>query len=307
MSDKKLAENQEDLLKRDTGRRLKELREHFGLRQAEFIAPWKGKIGTYSSVETGKNGLSEQLIRLLLNYYRANPVWLLTGVGAMILPEDLGASAANGSQLQNSKKEQSDIITVTVDSSGEENITIVTAKARGGYPTHHLEPEFLRDLPAFSLPGARYKNGTFRAFEVAGDSMQTTIYAGDLIIAEQLYKWATDITDGDVHIIVTRDDILVKRVYNRLMESGHLMLNSDNISYTTQMVEGEEVLEVWRAKAKLSDKFVNTHYDAAKEVANLQAEHAELADEFDDFKKAVAEKLGLSVRDLKSKKPSRKS
>lgn len=219
----------------------------------------------------------------------------------MLLSGDNSVVQPTGTPLAPSSSE-AHIITVTVDQLGDENIVLVGNKALGGYPTHYLEPEYLKDLPAFSLPGARYRNGTFRAFEVAGDSMQPTIYPGDIVIAQKLYHWATEIREGYVHIIVTKDGILVKRVLNRLVESGHLMLKSDNFNFPIQMVEGDDVLEVWVAKAKLSPQFINSRYDGAREQFQTQANLAELAQELDDFRKAVADKLGLPARELGMKK-----
>ena len=75
-------------------------------------------------------------------------------------------------------------IVVTVDEAGEENIVMVDTKAAAGYPTRFLEPEYYKELPAFKLPGSDYRNGTFRCFQVEGDSMTDSLQNGDFVVAD---------------------------------------------------------------------------------------------------------------------------
>lgn len=281
--------------------RIKELRALLGLNQTEMAKPFNLSVKGWSSIETGRSKLTEDNLRIFIEHFGVNPLWILSGEGPMLLLADPESQKAEEPAIP-FRKPGTEIITVTVDSAGNENIVLVGNKARGGYPNHYMEPEFLSDLPAFSLPGTRFKNGTFRAFEVAGDSMQPTCYPGDIVIAQKLYNWATEIREGYVHIIVTKDDILVKRVLNRLVESGNLVLKSDNFAYPVQLMEGEDVLEVWIAKAKLSPQFINSRYDGAREQFQTQANLAELASELDEFKRAVAERLGVTPRELSPKK-----
>ncbi|MBC6988539.1 XRE family transcriptional regulator [Hymenobacter sp. BT491] len=292
--------------KKSINTRLKELRVHLQLDQKEMARQFGKSVQAWSALETGRNKLTEETILLLVEKFNVNPQWLLLQQGPMLLSMDSVPSQVEEPSvtLQQSGNQ---IITVTVDSAGNENITQVSTRARAGYVAGgFLEPEYLKDLPAFSLPGTRFRNGTFRAFEIAGDSMTNVLYAGDLVIAQKLYNWATEIREGYVHIVVTRDDILVKRVLNRLEDSGHLVLKSENLAFPTQLLEGEEVLEVWLAKAKLSSQFINSRYDVVHELFETQANLAELAAEFDDLKKAVASKLGVPARELGAKKNSRK-
>ena len=65
---------------------------------------------------------------------------------------------------------------------------MVDTKAAAGYPTRYLEPEYYKELPAFKLPGSDYRNGTFRCFQIEGDSMQDTIQHGDYVIGIWITK-----------------------------------------------------------------------------------------------------------------------
>jgi phage repressor protein C with HTH and peptisase S24 domain len=116
-----------------------------------------------------------------------------------------------------------------------------------------------------------YRNGSFRAFQVSGESMQSTLYEGDWVICRYVERWDRDIRDTYVHVVVTEEAILVKRVNNRLSERGQLTLHSDNPAYPVQFVDGEQVREVWVAVGKLSRQFVNPRYDVNVELARHSA------------------------------------
>ena len=164
----------------------------------------------------------------------------------------------------------------TVNEEGKPNIGLVSTRVAAGYVQHLAEPEFVRQLPAFSLPDKAFKNGTFRCFVVQGDSMQPTLYAGDWVICRVLDDWTRDIRDSFVHVVVTDEQPLVKRVLNRLNERGQLSMLSDNPAYPTQFVDGAEVRELWVAVGKLSRHFENPRYDVATELSRTRADVDEL-------------------------------
>jgi transcriptional regulator with XRE-family HTH domain len=142
---------------------------------------------------------------------------------------------------------------ITVDEAGDENIVMVDTKAAAGYPTRYLEPEFYKEMAAFKLPGSDYRNGTFRCFQVEGDSMTDTLQTGDYVIARFCDNHFRDIREGYVHVIVTTDQVLVKRIINKAETTHKLMLLSDNDAYPHIEVDIDEVKEIWYVKSKLSN------------------------------------------------------
>ena len=53
--------------------------------------------------------------------------------------------------------------------------------------------------------------------------------------------------------MVTRNDgVVFKRIENDLPAGGRLVLHSDNPAFAPYAVEGDDVMEVWRAAAYLS-------------------------------------------------------
>jgi phage repressor protein C with HTH and peptisase S24 domain len=147
------------------------------------------------------------------------------------------------------------VLAITLDKEENENITMVRQKASAGYLNGFADPEFVESLPQFQLPHLS-KNATYRAFEITGDSMLPLI-SGTLIIGAYVEQ-LRDIKSGKTYVLVTvTEGVVYKRVFNYLEENGKLFLVSDNEHYKPYEVKGEDVLEVWEAKAFISTDFPN--------------------------------------------------
>lgn len=66
--------------------RVKELRQALGLSGEKFAEPLGVQRNAISRIETGKNGLSEQMIKLICTTYNVNEKWLRYGQGEMFRP-----------------------------------------------------------------------------------------------------------------------------------------------------------------------------------------------------------------------------
>jgi phage repressor protein C with HTH and peptisase S24 domain len=160
-------------------------------------------------------------------------------------------------------------IVITVDEQGQENIVMVDTKAAAGYPTRYLEPEYYKELPAFKLPGSDYRNGTFRCFQIEGDSMQDTIQHGDYVIGRFCDNHFKDVRDGYIHVVVTADNVLVKRLINKAETEHKLYLISDNDAYPEIVVDIDDVKEIWFVKSKLSSYMPVKKNDLDKLIGDL--------------------------------------
>lgn len=134
---------------------------------------------------------------------------------------------------------------VAVNQNDEENVVYVPVKARAGYLDGYGDSEYIETLPSFHMP--QLTNGTYRCFEVQGNSMVRTFFDGDLVFGKYVEDLA-DIKDGRVYIIVSKNDgIVLKRVINRIEERGKLILKSDNKdgNYPTYTIDAEDIMELW--------------------------------------------------------------
>jgi transcriptional regulator with XRE-family HTH domain len=141
------------------------------------------------------------------------------------------------------------ILSISVDKDDNENIELVPMKASAGYLNGYADPEFVAQLPKFYLP--MFKQGTYRAFEIKGDSMLPLV-SGTTIIAEYVENWA-DIKQNETYVILSQSEgVVYKRIGNKYKDNKKLKLVSDNPVYDTYEINGEDILEVWKAKAYIS-------------------------------------------------------
>jgi len=155
-----------------------------------------------------------------------------------------------------------DVVVVTVDPSRKENIELVPHKAAAGYLNGYADPEYVKELPKFRLP--ILSQGTYRAFEISGDSM-LPILPGTIVIGEYVDD-LKQIRNGKTYVLVTkREGIVYKRIFNYLAENGKLFLVSDNRQYSPYQIDAEDVVEAWSAKAYISVQFPDV--EARNEVS----------------------------------------
>ena len=136
------------------------------------------------------------------------------------------------------------VLAITVDKAENENIEMVPVKAAAGYLNGYADPTFIKELNRFRLPFLPV--GTYRAFEIKGDSM-LPIQPGSVVIGEYVDNWKS-IKDGLTYIVLSKHDgIVYKRLFNQVEENGTLILRSDNTAYPAYPIKIDEVLEVWKA------------------------------------------------------------
>ena len=81
-----------------------------------------------------------------------------------------------------------------------------------------------------------------------------TLFEGDKVVCNFLDPtlWETEIKDNYVYVIVTKADVLIKRVNNHLKEDNQLLLLSDNTFYQPYRIGLGEIKELWYVRAKIS-------------------------------------------------------
>ena len=169
------------------------------------------------------------------------------------------------------------VLATTTDHRNEENIELVSEKAKAGYRTGFADPEFIKVLPAFHMPFlSRQKK--YRTFEISGDSM-LPIPEGSWVTCEFLQNWNL-IQDRHAYIIHTLNDGVVFKVAENLIASkGVLRLYSLNSAYEPYEVHINEIREVWKFVNFISSELppANSPLDRlANQVASMQEELSSL-------------------------------
>ncbi|MFT5916796.1 MAG: transcriptional regulator with XRE-family HTH domain [Flammeovirgaceae bacterium] len=167
------------------------------------------------------------------------------------------------------------ILSITVDDEGKENVEFVPEKAAAGYTTGYADEEYLSDLQKYKLPFL--PNGkTYRAFEITGDSM-LPILPNTIVIGEYIDDF-NGVKEGRICIVVTKDGVVLKKVYKKIKERNTLCLKSSNIIYEPYEVPVEEVSEIWGFAAYIS-----------RQVPEESANQGDLRGAFDRLEAKVME------------------
>ena len=153
-------------------------------------------------------------------------------------------------------------------------IPILDARAAAGWPYTIDGSGFLDQRPTLSLPFGWFQSGEYVLIQIEGDSMHPTIYNGDWAFVRKIEK-ISEIKDGYVHVVLTREGIVCKRVLNRSAK-GHLALQSDNSAYPTYTVPLDEILSIWKVEMKMSAILRNENLDIIKRLSGVEADIAEL-------------------------------
>jgi transcriptional regulator with XRE-family HTH domain len=144
------------------------------------------------------------------------------------------------------------VLAITVDAKNEkEGIQLVPQKAAAGYLNGYQDPEYISELPVFLLP--IFQNGTFRAFEIKGDSM-LPLQSGTIIVGQYIDNWK-DVKDGKTYIVITKDEGIVYKRLHHIANAQGFLFKSDNPSYSPYEVSFSDIMEVWESKAYVSKDF----------------------------------------------------
>jgi len=168
-----------------------------------------------------------------------------------LISQDLSNTPGKLMSLDSASKFK--VLSITVDSEDKENIELVQQKASAGYMNGYADPEYLKELPRFQLPMLSGP-GTYRAFEVSGDSM-LPLMPGTVIIG-QYVESMDHLKEGRTYVLVSeKEGVVYKRIFFKEKKKDILILVSDNKSYSSFEIPSVEILEIWEAKAFLSFQF----------------------------------------------------
>ncbi len=251
------------------GSNIKLLRKRRGRTQDDIAFALKLKRSTLSGYE---NGVAQPGLDSLAAFSRHFNVSIDT-----LVKTDLKAlSESQLSQLERGYDvfmtgSQLRVLATTVDRENEENIELVSEKAKAGYRTGFADPEFIKVLPAFQMPFLS-KQKKYRSFQVSGDSM-LPIPDGSWVVCEFLQNWHL-IQNRHAYIVHTLEDgVVFKVVENLIRKEGKLRLHSLNPIYEPYDVHVNDVREVWKFISYISSEMPDAGYtntELARQVNRLR-------------------------------------
>ncbi|HAB89948.1 MAG TPA: DNA-binding protein [Bacteroidetes bacterium] len=211
--------------------RFREVRKDLRYTQAEFAQMLDLGQST-ADIERGKTKISGKAVMLLQKLYGINPLWLFG--------ESLEKYRAQTSVMPK---------TLVLDREGQENIMLVSAKAAAGYPLNLGDQQWFDQQPLFNMPLPMFRGGSYRGFEIEGDSMEPGFHAGDWVFGRAIDS-LMDVQNQSVYVVVLHDSVLIKRVIKEV-NGQRISLHSDNRRYPPFMVSTADVQELWKVVTKL--------------------------------------------------------
>lgn len=246
--------------------RFKKIREEQGMTQAEF-AQVLDAGSTTADIERGKKKITGKIVTELLRQFHINPLWLY------------------GKSFNKSLETTSNTApkVITMDSSDRENMIMVPIKASAGYASNVQDTDWYSELPAFSIPLPQYKEGSYRAFQVQGDSMLPVLQPAEWVMAKAVENMRLA-NDNRIHVIVTVDSVLVKKL-RKSESAGEVYLISLNRDYPVIEQSIAEIKELWEVNSKLS--FDLDVHEGEEAMISLKQGLDNLRDEIASMKKGI--------------------
>jgi phage repressor protein C with HTH and peptisase S24 domain len=248
-------------------KRFKQVREELGKTQSEF-AEILDAGSTTADIERGKKKITGKIVTELLRQFHVNPLWLYGDSYNKYLETSLSTAPK----------------IITMDTSDRENMIMVPIKASAGYASNVLDTDWYNDLPAFHIPLPQYKEGSYRAFQVKGDSMLPVLLPQEWVMGKAVES-VRMANDNRIHVIVTADSVLVKKLRkSESPEAVHLIsLNRDYPVIEQAVVE---IKELWEVNSKLS--FDLDAREGEEAMISLKQGLDSLREEIQSMKKTVS-------------------
>ncbi|MFA0963580.1 XRE family transcriptional regulator [Roseivirga sp. BDSF3-8] len=165
-------------------------------------------------------------------------------------------------------------------------ILLVNMDAMNVYPKLSDHEDFLHKLPQVSLPEEITSMGEQRMFQVEDDSMSGTLMPFDYAMGRRYDTWPRALKEGHVHIVVTDDEVLIRRV--RLHPDKQiLLLTPDNDNYPSKEVPFKDVAEMWHLRMKISLNIASNPASLMKTILGMKTQVDELRTEVMELKKSA--------------------
>lgn len=248
--------------------------ESKGITREKFFEDLGITYGNFKGKAKEKALSSDVLAKIITKYPEISSEWLLTGNGEMLKSEGdteviktprvevIAPIKVEGRSLMPK------VIVLKDEDVEEERIPLVPVMAQAGYLQGYDDPQYIKELPMYNLPGMR--NGTFRIFQVEGLSMYPTLQSGSYVVGQFVEDWE-HISDNRIYVVVSTEGVIVKRVLNRIEKYGSLYCKSDNRIFPHINVRLKDVKEIWECKMHLSFDFLDPVPEYQK-IADLEAD-----------------------------------
>lgn len=226
---------------------LKQIREICNLNQTEFAKELGVSREYVNKMENGKCDVKKKVTQKLQQFMEARqadgflPDVEMVGI-AHPMPATFNIPYV---EQRREKKVEKTLI----------EVPLVAQKAQAGYAKSYDQVDYLDTLEKYALPpGVKGTGAVWSYFEVDGDSMEPTFFAGDVVLATLLpHEDWSDIKNFCVFVILAGEQLLIKRVYRKSLDMWVLI--SDNEEQHPQMLlPVHTIKQVWTFRRHIRSK-----------------------------------------------------
>jgi len=226
-----------------------EIRRLLNMSQAEFASQLNITRESVNKMERGRSKLSKRTSNRLKQLLENNSLGEFSH-DVNILGKASQESANHNLPYHLQRREQK----------GQDvpfRVPLVAIKAQAGYIKSYEQVDFMDGLEKYSLPpGINPTGAVWRYFEIDGDSMEPSLSAGDVVLATMVpvEDW-NDIKNFFVYIILTKDQLLIKRLY-RKSNYEWVMISDNEESYPQVLLKVEEVNQLWLFRRHIRSRLI---------------------------------------------------
>lgn len=236
--------------------RITMLRELLQMSQTEFARKIGISQGALSQIESGRSRLSMETLKNLSSEFNINCNWIVNGKG------DIFSTKSKGTTTKNNL------------------IPFINKKARAGYFRGYSNPEYLKTLDEYHIPG--FENGSFRMFEIQGDSMIPTLFESEVVIAKKATDYKS-IENNSLAVFLMPKQLVAKRIEKISDDDSSFVAKSDNADYNNEKIKYADVNELWVIQAKLTRKLLHGNIYDHSRILHIEKNLQELNSKMDKF------------------------
>ncbi|WP_276348107.1 helix-turn-helix domain-containing protein [Daejeonella sp. JGW-45] len=262
---------QEILSRESIGSRIRSLRVQNNHSQ-ETVSKFLGMSrGNYSQIELGNQFPTYDMLYKISIFYNKSYEWLLHGQHAVLpdkaLPKPtLGSSASTVHLVKNSDFYH--------------------------YLTSRSKKAYIDSLGTVDISRAEqevtYLSGVYRAFEVPDSGMNGIFQQGDVVTARCASR-ISDIRLNEFYVLITHEEILVRRVAAYFADTKTLVCKTDNPGYPIVVIKADDLCELWQVWGIYSTKVGDIVEQMGRQLKKFEKSITVLKKNIENIKTEVIE------------------
>lgn len=261
---------QEILSRELIGLRIRSLRIQSAFSQ-ETAAKFLGiSRGNYSQIELGNQYPTYEILFKLSVFYNKSYLWIL-----------------HGSELEAEMPPVYEFPRPVVGMAAD-TIRLVKNSDYYNYLSSNREQGFIDQLESINFltgnqPAAQH-NIIYRAFEAGDYGMAGTVHKDDIITAQYVRNCA-DIVFNDIYVLVSQEEILIRRIVNYIKDTEILICKADNTTYPLSFIKLGELQELWHMGGIFSTKLKGIVEEMGQQLKAFESSIAALRDNVEYLKR----------------------